>query len=424
MPWAKQTWVDDDGSLTVGTAFTAARMNNIELGVDEALTGMALRVLKSTLENSGTGFVQHGTNAATARPTGYAMVVWVGSVEPTNATATDLVVYENSAATHVPSAKVYKAAGQAIPTATITTLTFDSERYDNAGIHSTASNTSRLTAPKAGVYLIAASVAWASNATGERFVQVSINGSPTQRLAGQRSTASGGFFENSIAAVHYLKAGDYVEIAVYQTSGGSLATSDQGSYLAPQEASLTWVGSGLESEGNVDWGIVSALPVGAALGDTCLFKAATGVYWQLQYTGEAIYPWAKIGGPPLVARSDTGRALTNQVAYASLPTDPLKIVAPLKGDYDIRIEAAIESPAVVSSLGGHSYSVGATAANDNWAGFGWSAGAATTFLDGGKTTRHFELAALAEIIERARTGGAYTVTFYRRRLVLDPVRVG
>jgi hypothetical protein len=30
------TWVDDDGSLTVGTPFSALRMNNIEAGVEDA----------------------------------------------------------------------------------------------------------------------------------------------------------------------------------------------------------------------------------------------------------------------------------------------------------------------------------------------------------------------------------------------------
>lgn len=35
MSWIRQLWVDDDGSLTVGTEFTAPRMNNIEVGIME-----------------------------------------------------------------------------------------------------------------------------------------------------------------------------------------------------------------------------------------------------------------------------------------------------------------------------------------------------------------------------------------------------
>lgn len=37
MPWVREVWVDDDGSLTVGTPFDADRMNNIEQGVEEGL---------------------------------------------------------------------------------------------------------------------------------------------------------------------------------------------------------------------------------------------------------------------------------------------------------------------------------------------------------------------------------------------------
>lgn len=42
MPWEEETWVDDDGSLTVGTPFNAERMNNIEDGIGEALDLMGL----------------------------------------------------------------------------------------------------------------------------------------------------------------------------------------------------------------------------------------------------------------------------------------------------------------------------------------------------------------------------------------------
>ena len=34
--------------------------------------------------------VNHGTNASTARPTGVGAVYWIGTVQPTNATAYDM----------------------------------------------------------------------------------------------------------------------------------------------------------------------------------------------------------------------------------------------------------------------------------------------------------------------------------------------
>lgn len=39
MAWTRLTWIDDDGSLTVGTLYTAARMNNIEEGIEEQVKG-------------------------------------------------------------------------------------------------------------------------------------------------------------------------------------------------------------------------------------------------------------------------------------------------------------------------------------------------------------------------------------------------
>lgn len=47
MAYNATTWVDDDGSGTVGTAFTAAKMNNIEQGI-ERLTDVLARVATTT----------------------------------------------------------------------------------------------------------------------------------------------------------------------------------------------------------------------------------------------------------------------------------------------------------------------------------------------------------------------------------------
>lgn len=58
----------------------------------------------------------------------------------------------------------------------------------------------------------------------------------------------------------------------------------------------------VEAEGLFyDYGVVSTLPTEASFNDICTYKAGTGVYWRLIYTGETTYPWAKIGGPPLRA---------------------------------------------------------------------------------------------------------------------------
>jgi hypothetical protein len=84
-----------------------------------------------------------------------------------------------------------------------------------------------------------------------------------------------------------------------------------------------------------DYGIVEALPTGATKDELCSFKASTGVYWRLVYTGEETYPWAKIGGPKL--RAAIGEATVN----TETPTAPggLTIPAPLAIEADLEYGA-------------------------------------------------------------------------------------
>lgn len=45
-----------------------------------------------------------------------------------------------------------------------TQLTFDSERWDTDGMHSTSTNTGRLTCVTSGLYLVFANVQWVASA--------------------------------------------------------------------------------------------------------------------------------------------------------------------------------------------------------------------------------------------------------------------
>ena len=117
-------------------------------------------------------------------------------------------------------ARVYNSANLLIPTATLTTLTFDSERYDTDDIHSIIANTDRLTCKTAGKYLIIGEVQWAINAVGYRRVFFWLNGAvniahisylPTAWLSG-----------HTISTIYDLAVNDFVVINVEQTSGGNL----------------------------------------------------------------------------------------------------------------------------------------------------------------------------------------------------------
>lgn len=117
-------------------------------------------------------------------------------------------------------ARVYNTSNISTLDSTWTSATFDSERWDTDTIHSTSSNTSRLTATTAGKYLIIGHIFFASNSTGQRAVRIRLNGTT---IIAQQSTSSVHTSRRfSIPVIYDMAATDYVEIQGFQDSGGAL----------------------------------------------------------------------------------------------------------------------------------------------------------------------------------------------------------
>lgn len=126
--------------------------------------------------------------------------------------------------------RVYNSAALVIPNATWTTLTFNTETYDLNGMHSTSSNTSRLTAQRAGKYAIFGSLQFAGSAVGVlRGMRFMVNGSVAIGLD-LRSPNGAGTVNFAVAVFYALTTSDYVEIQVYQDSGGNLNIDRQSAY--------------------------------------------------------------------------------------------------------------------------------------------------------------------------------------------------
>ena len=120
-------------------------------------------------------------------------------------------------------ARVYDASGQSIANATHTKVNFDREDYDTDNIHDKVTNNTRLTCKTAGKYLIFASNQWGTNSTGERLLELFLNNTTPICRQGMRADAgAGGSVSLSLATVFDLAVNDYLEIRVYQNSGGSL----------------------------------------------------------------------------------------------------------------------------------------------------------------------------------------------------------
>lgn len=121
------------------------------------------------------------------------------------------------------AARAYNSANISVANGTVTSLNLNSERFDSDDFHSTSSNTSRLTIPSGlgGFYTISASIAWATNSTGERMLGILHNGT-TYIARAQQATGSTNDLRQNVSTIYNLTAGDYVEISVWQNSGGAL----------------------------------------------------------------------------------------------------------------------------------------------------------------------------------------------------------
>lgn len=168
----------------------------------------------------------------------------------------------------------------------------------------------------------------------------------------------------------------------------------------------------------IDWGIVTALPATTNVGDTCVYKAATGIYWSLVYTGEATYPWAKIGGPPLQAEAE-GEVKTASTGFVALAGGP-ELSAPLAGEYDIETRAFMTASNGNSSQE-YSYSIGGVepVAADSDIIFTGGTG------KNGSRGRRKPLTKGQAVAARYRSNIATMEAIFKwRELYLDPVRVG
>ena len=118
-------------------------------------------------------------------------------------------------------ARVYNTTNQSIPNSVNTALTLNSESYDTNNIHSTSSNTSRLTARTAGKYSIFGTIKLDANATGTRYIIIYLNGT-TKIGENYAEGDSVDLASLSISVIYHLNVDDYVELMVHQNSAGAL----------------------------------------------------------------------------------------------------------------------------------------------------------------------------------------------------------
>lgn len=118
-------------------------------------------------------------------------------------------------------ARVYRNVGQTIDNGVTTAISFTTARWDTDSCFDFPANPTKLYARTRGKYVITGHSRFASNPTGRRHHQLTING--TQVIAADEwDTNEALVTSNSIASIWWMDPGNYVELHVYQNSGGPL----------------------------------------------------------------------------------------------------------------------------------------------------------------------------------------------------------
>jgi hypothetical protein len=126
----------------------------------------------------------------------------------------------------------YTVNSQTPVTATLTAVSFTAaDIYDNFAGHSPSVNPERITIATAGWYMLFGYAQWAANATGARELYFRFTRSAVTtylQVADAREGMASQPIRVSVSAPFELQAADYVEMVVYQASGGGLILQDAG----------------------------------------------------------------------------------------------------------------------------------------------------------------------------------------------------
>ncbi|KKN31635.1 hypothetical protein LCGC14_0821840 [marine sediment metagenome] len=137
-----------------------------------------------------------------------------------------------------PTVRVTNGA-QIISNNITTTFTFDTETWDTDGMHSTASNTSRLTVKTTGKYRYSAHIRWDAHGTGVRAIRILLNNATVINQIVTNDTPNDAV-DMQITGTYELSIGSYIELQGFQNSGGNLATETAS---GGSEFSMEWISS-------------------------------------------------------------------------------------------------------------------------------------------------------------------------------------
>lgn len=226
--------------LTAADAGTTVIMNSGSSTTITVNTGLFAAGDTVFIVNQGAGVCTITAGTATVSTAGSLTMSQneTGQLYFLSASAAIFSEYTQSASTPAfVGVSAYNSATQSIANDTFTARNYNTENFDTNTFHDNATNNTRFTIPTnyGGKYLITAATRFATNSSGRRIVAPRKNGSTyianTQEIGATSISAA----EPTIVmtSIVELVAGDYVELMVYQNSGGALniaGTTDQSTF--------------------------------------------------------------------------------------------------------------------------------------------------------------------------------------------------
>ena len=143
------------------------------------------------------------------------------------ATITGTIAFGDNAPNIAPKARAKRSGNQTIGNDSWTKVQFDTESFDIGGDYDNATNY-RFTAPVTGYYLVNTLITWGNISGEDHYTKIYKNG--TGIITNAIHGVTGNAYSQVISDIVPLTAAQYVEIYVYQNSGGDETISSE-SYI-------------------------------------------------------------------------------------------------------------------------------------------------------------------------------------------------
>lgn len=146
----------------------------------------------------------------------------------------------------VQGCRVTRTAVQSITDATLTSVAFDAEVFDNDGMHDTVTNNSRITIVTAGIYWVGFTGMFAGAADYTRcFATLRINGTTEIARTPLQSTSTSTTPQLAVSTAYEFDAADYIEVQVFQDNTANAARNLEQTADRSPEFFATRIGSGV-----------------------------------------------------------------------------------------------------------------------------------------------------------------------------------